>query len=108
MGGGSLLSDNETEKLNWDPYWMICNANSLWEAAKHLAANMEVQSDSFLFSGKLMSAPLRYHQADRSAVPQAAYLPYRPGKAWIHFRQIHDMDRPWSDAPFRYLLEFRS
>ena len=88
------MSDNKMEKLNWDPYWMICNANSLWEAAKHLTADMEVQSDSFLFSGNLMSAPLRHHQADRSAVSRAAVLPDRPRKAWIHFRQIHNMDRP--------------
>ena len=46
------MSDYKMEKLNWDPHWMICNANSLQEAAKHLAADMEVQSDSILFSGK--------------------------------------------------------
>ena len=87
---------------------MICNPNSLQKDAKHLAADKEVQSESFLFSGKLMSAPLQHHQVDRSAVPRAALLLYHPGKVWIHLRQIPDMDRPWSNAPFRYLLEFRS
>ena len=37
---------------------MICNAKSLQEVANHLDADMELQSDSFLFHGKIMSAAI--------------------------------------------------
>ena len=52
------MSDNKTEKLGWSPYWMICNAKSLQEVANHLDADMELQSDSFLFHGIIMTAPI--------------------------------------------------
>ena len=37
---------------------MICNTKSLQEVANHLDADMELQSDSFLFHGKIMSAAI--------------------------------------------------
>ena len=54
------MSENKSENLGWDPYWMICNAKSLQEVANHLAADMEPESKSenFLFSGKFMSTPI--------------------------------------------------
>ena len=52
------MSDNKTEKLGWSSYWMIRNAKSLQEVANHLDADMELQSDSFLFHGIIMTAPI--------------------------------------------------
>ena len=54
------MSENKSENLSWDPYWMICNAKSLQEVANHFAADMEPESKSenFLFSGKFMSTPI--------------------------------------------------
>ena len=50
------MSENKNKNLAWDPYWMICNAKSLQEIANHL--DMELQSDSVLFHGKFMAAPI--------------------------------------------------
>ena len=52
------MPDNKTEKLGWSSYWMIRNAKSLQEVANHLDADMELQSDSFLFHGIIMTAPI--------------------------------------------------
>ncbi len=54
------MSENKNKNIAWDPYWMICNAKSLQEVANHLDADMEadLESENFLFSGKIMSASI--------------------------------------------------
>ena len=54
------MSESKSEDLRWDSNFMICEAKSLQAVVNHLAADMELESNSVnsLFSGKIQSAPI--------------------------------------------------
>ena len=57
---GALLFDKEVAKCSWDPYLMIDNAKALQKVANQLAPDQEspMESDIFLFTGKIMVVPI--------------------------------------------------
>ena len=46
------------ERKQFDPYWMIENAKSLQRVAKDLLEKSSIESDSLLFRGQILAAPI--------------------------------------------------